>query len=564
MDESPPEVAGDPPAGADGDAATPAAREVVGLARGGLLNLVGSVISQLVLLALTVYLDRTLGRNAAGVYFEAYAFLQLLSLLCLSGFRAGLTRFVAVNLAEGDRAAMRGVIRLGIGITTPASLILGAALWASAGWLSGSAFHEAALAGGLRLVGVSLPALSLSNAALSATQGFRTMKPYALVGLVLEPVLRLSLSVILVASGHHVQGALVALAVSSWVEALAALVWLKVLMGRSNRGPRPTYQLRRLLSFSIVSWMASLASTGLVWADTILLGILKTGSQVGLYTSSTRVVTLATFVATPITASLAPRIADLYHRRQSEALRRVYTASTSWIVRLSVPAFVVLLVFPHQTLRLFFGARFVAGASVTVILSLGSIVDSATGPCGLMLNMSGRITQSMVDNVGALALNIVLNLVLIPRYGIVGSAVAWAIALVVVNAARVLQVRRGMGMLPFDRSSLKGFAAGVVAAGAGVVVLAGIRGTATLFVGTAVVCVVYVAALLVLGVSAEDRLILVNLLRRSAPAATVASPGDDATLRDLNQDPRSISVAIGLLLTGGTGATASPRDPMAK
>ncbi|MGH9123785.1 MAG: oligosaccharide flippase family protein [Acidimicrobiales bacterium] len=526
MDESPADLGGQP-AGDDGGANPPRAvgqemvgremvgREMVGLAKGGLLNLVATVISQLVLLGLTIYVARRLGRNAAGVYFEAYAFLQLLSLLALSGFRAGLTRFVAVNLAEGDRAAMRGMVRLGLGITTPAAMVFGGALFASAGWMSRAAFNEPALTEGLRLVGISLPALSLSSAALSATQGFRTMKPYALVGFVFEPVLRLSLTIVLVSRSHNVEGALIALAISSWAEALAALVWLRILMGHRVRHQRPVYQWRRLMSFSIVSWLASLASTGLVWADTLLLGIYKTGSQVGLYTSSTRLVTLATFVATPITASLAPRIADLYHRRLDTALGRLYTASTSWIVRLSIPAFVVLLVFPHEALRLLFGQRFVAGASVTVILSLGSIVDSATGPCGLMLNMSGRITVSMLDNVGALVLNVALNLVLIPRYGIVGSAVAWAVALVAVNAARVFQVSRGMGMLPFDASSAKGFAAGSVAAAAGVAVLLNSSGLVALFGGTAVVCVTYLAVLLLLGVSTDDRLLLVSLLKRS-------------------------------------------------
>jgi len=491
-------------------------REVAGLARGGFLNLVASVVNQLVLLALTVFLARRLGRTSAGVYFEAYAFLQVLGLLSLSGFRAGMTRFVAVSLAERDRPAMRGMVRLGIGITTPVAALLGGGLAVSAGWLSQHAFHEPALVTGLRLVGIALPATSLSNAALSATQGFRTMKPYALVGMVFEPTLRLVLTLTLVLRGGNVESALLALAISSWAETIASLVWLKVLMGRAG-GDKPVYQLRRLFGFSTVSWLASLASTGLLWADTLILGIYKTAAQVGLYTSSTRLVTLATFVSVPIVASLAPRIADLYHRGLFEPLAGVYTASTSWIVRLSIPAFVVLLVFPHEALRVLYGPRFVAGASVTIILALGSIVDSATGPCGLMLNMSNRITLSMLDNVGALALNILLNLVLIPRYGIVGSAIAWAIALVVVNTARVIQVRRALGMLPFEIGSAKGFGAGVASALAGVAVEVTMRGILGLLVGVSVVAVTYLIVLSLLGVSDEDKMVVTDIVHQILP-----------------------------------------------
>ena len=99
---------------------------------------------------------------------------------------------------------------------------------------------------------------------------------------------------------------------------------------------------------------------------------------------------------------------------------------------MSLPAFAVCVVFPHELLAIF-GHRFVVGASVTIILAGGKLIDSATGPCGLMLNMSGRPGLSLIDNVVALVLNVGLNVWLIPRHGIVGSAWAWAVSLAVVN-----------------------------------------------------------------------------------------------------------------------------------
>jgi O-antigen/teichoic acid export membrane protein len=334
------------------------------------------------------------------------------------------------------------------------------------------------------------------------------MKPYAYVGLIFEPGLRITLTALALATHHGLRGVMVALAVSNYAGAVAAGIALRRLMGRI--GDRPRYLPRQLFGFSAVSWMASLASTGLIWADTIILGIYKSSADVGVYQVATRLVMLAAFVMVPINAAFAPRIADLHRRNLIDSLHRTYQAATGWILRLSLPGTVACIAFRHELLALF-GHRFQAGATVTLVLALGKLVDSATGPCGLMLNMSGRPALSMVDNVSALALNVVLNLVLIPRYGIVGSAYAWAVSLTLVNLVRLVQVRIVLGMFPFDLGETKAFVAGAVALLAGLGVGQATDGVVTLVIGGAVSAITYVAVLVALGIGADDRLALDSL-----------------------------------------------------
>src|SRR5207302_140617 len=311
-------------------------------------------------------------------------------------------------------------------------------------------------------------------------QGFKTMKPYATVGLIFEPGLRLTLTAGALAMGWGLHGALVALLVSNYVGASLAALALRRLMRIPRATPR--YDVRQLFVFSTVSWMASLASAGLIWADTILLGVYKSSTDVGVYQVATRMVMLAAFVMTPVNAAFAPRIADLYQRHRTESLHHTYVAATSWILRLSLPAFVLCVVMPKELLSLF-GHRFELGATVIVVLALGKLVDSATGPCGLMLNMSGRPGLSLVDNVSVLVANVALNLWLIPRYGIVGSAYAWAISLAAVNIVRVLQVRKVLGVFPFGAGETKAIVAGLAAGAVAVAVRQWHAGVGTLVVG---------------------------------------------------------------------------------
>ena len=486
-------------------------REIVGLARGGGLNLLGAAFSQVVMLGTLVVLARRLGRDDIGLYTQAYAFLSILNLLAMSGFRAGLTRFVAVHRVDRDAGAVRGTVHVGIGVTVGFAVCFAAALHLAAPWLARTAFDDVRLLTPLRYVAWTLPFATFMESALAATQGFKTMKPFALIALILEPAFRLALTWYAIETGRGIRGAMVALLVSHAVGAVLAAGSLRRLLGPNRE--RAVYRPRELFTFSTASWLASLASTGLLWADTILLGIYRSSADVGVYNAATRMVMLATFVMAPINASFAPRIADLYRRGAETTLRRAYGVATSWIVRLSLPAFILVIVFPDDLLALF-GRAFAAGATVTIVLAVGKLIDAGTGPCGLMLNMSGRPVISMVDNLAALVLNVVLNVWLIPRHGILGSAVAWALSLGAVNVARVFQVWRILGMLPFDTGVAKGALAGLVAFASAVVVNRVVNEPLALVVGAAAVAVTYVAAVFAAGVTAEDRLVLRDLTGR--------------------------------------------------
>jgi O-antigen/teichoic acid export membrane protein len=412
------------------------------MGRGGGLNLLGAVFNQVSLFAIISILA-ALGERDVGRYATCFALLSLLGLLSLAGFRAAMTRFVAMHLADDDAGRLRGTVNLGLGLTVAASVVIGAGLAAVAPWLA-ETLGDAQLATGIRLVGLTLPAATISDAALAATQGWRTQVPFTVIGRVVDPLARLLLTVVAVAAGYGVDGALWALAASSWMSAILSLFALHRRTRTVARVPA-RYELREIFSFSMVSWLSALAATGLIWVGTLLLGAMRSQEEVGTYNVATRLVMLAVFVMAPINASFTPHLAHLIHTDQRDDAARAYGSAARWILTLSMPSFIVLVAFGEQLLG-YFGPGFRTAAGVTAILACGQLVSAAAGPCGTVLNMSGRVTLNMVDNVAVLILNIVLNIVLIPGYGVIGAAVAWSVSLVAVNVAKVLQARLVVGI----------------------------------------------------------------------------------------------------------------------
>jgi O-antigen/teichoic acid export membrane protein len=119
----------------------------------------------------------------------------------------------------------------------------------------------------------------------------------------------------------------------------------------------------------------------------------------------------------------------------------------------------------------------------------------------------------MANNIAALALNIGLNIWLIPRYGIVGAGVAWASSLIVINLSRVVQVYVTMGMLPFDRGMAKGAVAAAAALPVAWLVHSTTSGWSALVGGFISVTIVYAGMCFVLGLDPQDRLLWSSVTR---------------------------------------------------
>jgi O-antigen/teichoic acid export membrane protein len=487
-------------------------RELVALARGGGLNFIGAAITQLTTVGLLLYMTRDLSKNDVGLFRISVALFELLMIVALVGLGQAMTRYVAVFRADRDRAAVLGTIRLGLVVTTFSSVLVGAVLFLASPWLSDTVYNKPDLVTPLRFVAFAIPPGAMTAVALAACSGFRTMRPNALIGLMLDPILRLVLIVGALQLGLGLDGVFRAFVIIPYVTCLLALLWLFVLA----RGPQvpPRIERRQIMRFSSVAWVATFTTQGLLWLDLLILPAYISASELAIYSVATSVVVLATFAMSPISQSLAPRIADLTRRKELRRLAIAYQAAASWMLRFSLPFFAIILIFPRPLLGLF-GTGYGAGAAVTVILALGKLSDVATGPCGTMLNQAGLNKLALIDNVVILILNVTLNLILIPSHGIRGAAIAWTVSLLGVNVARAIQVRRRVvPAWPFNEGTPKSLAAFAWSILAALVVREMIDGSPRkeLYLATPVVFGVYTVLLVSLGLTAEDRLVLGDLL----------------------------------------------------
>ncbi len=480
--------------------------------------LTGSVISNVSNVLIIILLARFLGGEAVGQYTVAFAFRAILVLVCGLGMRAAMTRFVAAYTVRGDHGGVRGSIVLGLSVPLAVATVLSIVWYFAAGTLAESVFGDPALSTPMRLFALSLPFAVLLDNALAATQGFLTMRPYTLIGQILDPGLRILLTAGFLIGGGGVVAASIALPVASGVAAILALRALRQLVATQ---PSASLNLpwRELASFASLSWVASMATQGLLWADVLVLGVLVSSIDVGIYQVAARVVLIATFAITPLTASMAARVASRWEHGDRDGVSDQYLSVVLWCSRLSFPILAGVVAVPAAVLGIF-GGEFVDGRTVVLILAVGAAAEAVGAPSSVLLNQIGRNRLNMTFNVAALVLNISLNIILVPIMGIEGAAVAWGATFILGGTVRIIAVHRvATARWPFSREFFVAAAAALFALLVArlIVVLLPMDPVFEVFVAGFVIAVIYGAVIWKCGLTRVERDQAVRALTLQVP-----------------------------------------------
>jgi O-antigen/teichoic acid export membrane protein len=174
-----------------------------------------------------------------------------------------------------------------------------------------------------------------------------------------------------------------------------------------------------------------------------------------------------------------------------------------------------MILFPKPILSLF-GKSFEEGATVLVIMDFVSLINVSTGMCGALLEMTGHTRIKLFNSVIKVSLAILLNFLLIPRWGIVGAAIAALAHEVVSDVLPLLQTWYLYKVLPYNRSLIKPLLSGLAMVGVWF-------GTARFFpadnyiligVNVILLMAVYTGISLLLGFSPQERALFARARRR--------------------------------------------------
>ncbi len=416
-------------------AATPQAQPDSGSAlfRGAL----GSVIMQAggigVAFASQVGLAHLLGAGDFGQYVYVVAWVNLLCVFGRVGLDLASLRFIAEYCSRHEGGLLRGFVKQSVlwaMVVSGSIAILGmAASWFLAGAVEAGVLRAATL--GLALI----PILSLQGLFISQLRALKRVILCQLPRQIVSPLAVVTVTFLVVAVTGRAAQATTALTLSVVINAtltvLVGVVSLRHL--RPNFAPATT-ETRLWFSCSLSLLFVAVVQMINLRVDVLMVGAMLGMKEAGIYTAASQLAGLCTLGLVGVNIIAAPMIAELHAKGRRDEFQRFLTQA-SWIIALvTLPLAVVLLCAGPWLLGLF-GSEFARGYPALNALVIGHALGALAGPIGFLVIMTGNQREGAWILGTAAALNVVMNLVLIPRFGLLGGATATAITTVVWNAA---------------------------------------------------------------------------------------------------------------------------------
>ena len=426
------------------------------VARGTAIVFFGTIVSLLLGIGTLIIIVRYITQDEYGIFSLASVIVGILIVVAALGLPEAVTRYIGYFRGNNELHRIKSVVFSSLGFAITTAIISGIILYFISDLLATEAFNKPDLSTPLKIMSAGIPFAVLTTMLITIFRGFdRVDVRVFFQDFIGTSLLLVSLGVIFLLDLHFL-GVVYAVVASSVLTCLLLTIYAL------RKSPLPTYGQRieramgkELLLFSLP--LLGIAMLGLVvtWTDTLMLGYFKDSSDVGLYNGA---LPLARLVPLPLLSTLfiyVPVLAQLYAKNLNHEMKRTYQVLTKWTTSLSLPLFLLLMVFPEDILNIVFGNQYIEAAQALRILSVGFFFDTFLGANGSILMIMGRTKLLMWASLFTASLNVALNAILIPHLGIVGAAIASLAAYSAMNMYILIRLYQLCGMQPFTWNYLK-------------------------------------------------------------------------------------------------------------
>ena len=416
---------------------------LVGLALGAVLSMINEVLAA-----------RFLGVASYGLYALAMMVARIGEKMAVFGVPVSVLHYLPVHLSRGDRRHALGTVLGGIPLLLGLGFSLAFGLWLSADWIATRVFGQPDAAPFIAVLAFAIPLMALIDLLGEITRGFGRALPYVVLRNLVPQLCMLAVLLWLwYASGPPIGVAFAQL--GGLVVGVAAAILFVLQMVRTRIGPiTPILQLRRLYGYALPIVLNTMVSLSMVWTDLFLLGMFTDASTVGVYRGCMQITLLFELIWTALSSATATLYTVLIADDRPQQLQETYTAAGRLATLLATPLLLVIMVNGGDLLGLL-GPGFVVGALPLFVLACGHYVKLAFGAASIVLNVGGRQSLEAGNVALAAAVNLVLNLLLIPAFGLLGAALATATSLIGLALLRCVQVRRAFALYSYDAALLR-------------------------------------------------------------------------------------------------------------
>jgi len=416
----------------------------------------GKIIGVVFGLIMNLVIARLYGAELYGRFIYIFTFISFFPSLTSLGLRSGLIYFIPKYTTNNDTEKRNTLITNSFILTSLLSVIVIVTIALNTEFISSNLLNNSELSPLINLMSPLIILLTLNTISQGVFRGKMEIKDFVIGKDLLMPSIKLFVVTILYFLGLRIEGLIIGY--YTGFGALIIYYLIKIIINNNIKFKDIKLKNRKLIyttfKFSLPLFLTGFLVFFVNKTDTFMIGYFLRDTDVGIYNIALKIGTMSGFVLTAFNTTFAPMISNLYEQDKMKELASIYKIITKWILTINLIAFSLFILFSNE-IMLFFGQEFTAGAYALIFIGIGQIANVIVGPAGYINTMTGKPQYELYNNIIVLILNVTLNYIMIPIYGINGAAVASAISVGIVNLFRLGLVYKDLKIHPYEKSYVK-------------------------------------------------------------------------------------------------------------
>ena len=413
------------------------------VAKGGVIIFAAIMLSSLAFFIYRIIAARYLGPSGYGMLTLGIVILKITTIFGLLGIHMSIGKFISHYLVRKQYGEAKGLLIASFSVTISFSLFLFFLLYAFSGFIEQNILRIEGISAIIQIFSLGIPFSVITQLLMYYFFAFKKPGYVVISESIFEKLtnlLFLLFAIFISASVYFLSlGYILSLVISSIA---GIFLFRSKILAIFKKGTKPLFELKQLISFSFPLMIAGVLGAALAWTDTIFIGIYRSSSDVGIYNAAYLIASSLMILWVSFGEVFYPIISELYARRAKASISRIFEVASRWIFILALPIFVFILIFPTQTLSLVFGKSFLEANLPLLILAVGYFFITISGLTDQGLRTFKRTKFIGISTFASFLMNILLNFLLVPSYGMAGAAIATSMTIITFSIIRIIVFRK--------------------------------------------------------------------------------------------------------------------------
>jgi O-antigen/teichoic acid export membrane protein len=415
------------------------------------INFIGRIVQMVFSFITGILLARVLGPSILGQYNLGNTLANFMANFTKIGFDQGLVRFIPLYKTKNEYGKIKYLIVFSFLVSSILSILIGSVFYFYSDFLAITLFNDLEMSGVLKITAFLILVFTYFRLGSSILKGIKRVDYLTIVSYFIVPITFLLSLLILRKSDVFT---VISIRMFSYTIGVIFIIYVvfkkEIFMNVSFE----KIDLKKYFSFSSPLLFIGLLYFLISHIDILMIGYFLESSDVGIYSVAVRIAGMGVFLLSASNTIFGPTISELTEKKQFYTLEKLLKSITKIIFVFSLNFLLFVLIYNQEILTIF-GQEYIVGGIVLIILTFGQFINASVGPTGTILIMSGKQNYEVFNSIAICIMNIILNIILIPRFGIEGAAVATASSIVIINIFKILEVFVLYKFHPYKKSFLK-------------------------------------------------------------------------------------------------------------